>query len=169
MAALWEPEYKFNIWLQIEILACEAMAQKKEIPQSAIRQIKKKARFDVDRIDEIEKVVKHDVIAFLTCVSEHVGEAGRYLHLGLTSSDVLDTALAVQLRDAASLILKELIKFQAAVKKQARRQFDSWAHTYDRSIVQHLLFLPSYRLFMEALYKWRRDIADPFRNFPYKR
>ncbi len=121
MAALWEPEYKFNIWLQIEILACEAMAQKKEIPQSAIRQIKKKARFDVDRIDEIEKVVKHDVIAFLTCVSEHVGEAGRYLHLGLTSSDVLDTALAVQLRDAASLILKELIKFQAAVKKQARR------------------------------------------------
>lgn len=119
MAALWEPEYRFNIWLQIEILACEALAQRNEIPQSAVQQIKKKAKFDVARIDEIEREVKHDVIAFLTCVSENVGEAGRYLHLGLTSSDVLDTALAVQLRDAATLILKELADFRGALKKQA--------------------------------------------------
>ena len=72
MAAIWEPENKFDIWLQIEILACEALALRKEIPQSAVDEIKKKARFDVDRIDEIESEVKHDVIAFLTCVSENV-------------------------------------------------------------------------------------------------
>ena len=121
MAAIWEPENKFCIWLKIETLACEALAQRNEIPKTAVREIKKKARFTVKRIDEIEKVVKHDVIAFLTCVAEHVGESSRYMHLGLTSSDVLDTTLAIQLRDAASLILKELKQFRQAVKKQALR------------------------------------------------
>lgn len=121
MAALWEPEYRFRIWLDIEIYACEALAKRKEIPADAVAQIKKKAKFNVARIDEIEKQVKHDVIAFLTCVGEYVGEASRYIHLGLTSSDVVDTAFAVQMRDAASMILKELKAFRAAIKKQALR------------------------------------------------
>ena len=88
MAAIWEPENKFNLWLKIEILACEALANRREIPRSAVEEIKEKARFDISRIDEIEREVKHDVIAFLTCVAENVGESARYMHLGLTSSDV---------------------------------------------------------------------------------
>ena len=124
MGALWEPEYKFNTWLKIEILVCEALAHRREIPASAVTEIKKKAKFDIARIDEIEKEVKHDVIAFLTCVSENVGEANRYMHLGLTSSDILDTTLAVQLKDAAKLILKELESFRDAVREQAFRTKD---------------------------------------------
>ena len=119
LANIWESENKFNIWLKIEILVCEALAKRREIPLSAVTEIKKKAKFDIKRIDEIEKEVKHDVIAFLTCVSENVGEANRYMHLGLTSSDILDTTLAVQLKDSAKLILKELEFFRDAVKEQA--------------------------------------------------
>ena len=119
LAKIWEPENKFNVWLKIEILVCEALAKRREIPSSAVAEIKKKAKFDIKRIDEIEKEVKHDVIAFLTCVSENVGEANRYMHLGLTSSDILDTTLAVQLKDSAKLILKELRSFRDAVKEQA--------------------------------------------------
>ena len=119
MAAVWEPENKFNIWLKIEILACEALANRRQIPRSAVEEIKEKARFDISRIDEIEREVKHDVIAFLTCVAENVGDSARYMHLGLTSSDVLDTALAVQLKDAVSLILKGANGLREAVKKQA--------------------------------------------------
>ena len=119
LAKIWEPENKFNVWLKIEILVCEALAKRREIPASAVVEIKKKAKFDIKRIDEIEKEVKHDVIAFLTCVSENVGEANRYMHLGLTSSDILDTTLAVQLKDSAKLILKELRSFRDAVKEQA--------------------------------------------------
>ncbi len=119
MAAIWEPTHKFNVWLKIEILACEALAERKEIPAAAVEDIKKHARFDIERIEAIEKEVKHDVIAFLTCVGENVGESARFLHLGLTSSDVLDTAFAVQLKDAANLILKELAHFAAAIKKRA--------------------------------------------------
>ena len=100
------------------------MAKRREIPASAVAEIKKKAKFDIARIDEIEKEVKHDVIAFLTCVAENVGEANRYMHLGLTSSDVLDTTLAVQLKESARLILKELTAFRDAVKEQAIRHKD---------------------------------------------
>jgi adenylosuccinate lyase len=119
LAKIWEPENKFNIWLKIEILVCEALAKRREIPSSAVSEIKKKAKFNIKRIDEIEKEVKHDVIAFLTCVSENVGEANRYMHLGLTSSDILDTTLAVQLKDSANLILKELESFRDALREQA--------------------------------------------------
>ena len=121
MAAIWSPENKFRIWLDIEVAACEALAKRKEIPQSAVNTIKKKAGFNIKRIDAIEKEVKHDVIAFLTSVAEHVGDAARYMHLGMTSSDVLDTALAVQLQEAADLILDQLKKFRAVLKKQAKR------------------------------------------------
>jgi len=121
MAAIWEPENKFKIWLKIEVLACEALAKKGEIPKGALKDIQTKSRFKVDRIDEIEREVKHDVIAFLTCVAEYVGDSARYMHMGMTSSDVLDTALAVQLKQAATLILKELSAFKNALEKQARK------------------------------------------------
>ena len=121
MEAIWSPQNKFRIWLDIEVFACEALAKRKEIPQSAVNTIKKKAGFNIERIDAIEKEVKHDVIAFLTSVAEHVGDAARYMHLGMTSSDVLDTALAVQLQEAADLILGQLKKFRAVLKKQAKR------------------------------------------------
>ena len=119
MASIWEPKNKFKIWLKIEVLACEALAKRGEIPKSALKDIQKKSDFKVERIDEIEREVKHDVIAFLTCVAEYVGDSARYMHLGMTSSDVLDTALAVQLKQASNLILKELKAFQAVLKNQA--------------------------------------------------
>ena len=121
MAAIWEPDNKFKIWLKIEVLACEALAKKREIPKSALKDIQTKSRFDVERIDEIEREVKHDVIAFLTCVAEHVGESARYMHMGMTSSDVLDTALAVQLKQSANLILKELSVFKDVLERQAKK------------------------------------------------
>ena len=121
MAAIWEPDNKFKIWLKIEVLVCEALAKKREIPKSALKDIQTKSRFDVERIDEIEREVKHDVIAFLTCVAEHVGESARYMHMGMTSSDVLDTALAVQLKQSANLILKELSVFKDVLERQAKK------------------------------------------------
>ena len=119
MASIWEPKNKFKIWLKIEVLACEALEKRGEIPKTALKNIQEKSNFKVERIDEIEREVKHDVIAFLTCVAEYVGDSARYMHLGMTSSDVLDTALAVQLKQASSLILKELKAFQAVLRKQA--------------------------------------------------
>ncbi len=121
MASIWEPEHKFKIWLKVEILVCEALAKRGEIPKTALKDIQEKSDFRVERIDEIEREVKHDVIAFLTCVAEYVGNSARYMHLGMTSSDVLDTALAVQLKQASTLILKELKAFQGALKTQALR------------------------------------------------
>ena len=121
MSSIWEPENKFKIWLKVEILACEALAKKGEIPKSALKDIQTKSQFNVERIDEIEREVKHDVIAFLTCVAEHVGESARYMHMGMPSSDVLDTALAVQMKQSATLILKELSAFKVILEKQAKK------------------------------------------------
>jgi adenylosuccinate lyase len=121
MATIWEPENKFKIWLEVEVLACEAMAKRGEIPKSALKDIQTKSQFNVERIDEIEREVKHDVIAFLTCVAEHVGESARYMHMGMTSSDVLDTALAVQMKQSATLILKELTAFKKVLERQAKK------------------------------------------------
>ncbi len=108
MAAVWEPENRFAIWLKIEILACEAWAELGKVPREAVEEIQAKAGFDIARIDAIEREVKHDVIAFLTAVGERVGPASRYIHLGLTSSDILDTALACQMREAADLLLEDV-------------------------------------------------------------
>ncbi len=108
MARIWEPENRFAIWLKIEILACEAWAELGKVPREAVEEIRAKAGFDVARIDAIEREVKHDVIAFLTAVAERVGPASRHIHLGLTSSDVLDTALACQMREAADLLLADV-------------------------------------------------------------
>jgi adenylosuccinate lyase len=108
MAAIWEPANRFALWLRIEILACEAWAELGEVPRDALAEIQAKAGFDLARIDAIEREVKHDMVAFLTAVAERVGPAARYLHLGLTSSDILDTALACQMREAADLLLEDV-------------------------------------------------------------
>ena len=94
MVSIWSPENRYQKWLDVEIFACEAMVTLGNVPASAIKTIKEKAVINVARIDEIEKITKHDVIAFLTSITEKVGEDGRFLHMGMTSSDVLDTAFA---------------------------------------------------------------------------
>jgi adenylosuccinate lyase len=119
MASLWTDEAKFQKWLEIEVAACEAWAKLGEIPSAAVQKIKKKASFSVDKILELEKVVKHDVIAFVTCVAESIGEEGRYLHIGLTSSDVVDTAFAAQLKQASDLLIKDLEELLKVIKKKA--------------------------------------------------
>jgi len=116
---IWEDENKFRIWLDIEIYACEAQAQLGRIPQSAVAEIREKANFDIERILEIESEVHHDVIAFLTNVAEYVGPAARYIHYGMTSSDVLDTALSVQMKQAGELILEQLDKLITVIRQQA--------------------------------------------------
>jgi len=108
MGAIWELKNKYETWLKVEIAACEAWAERGLIPPEALAQIKEKAAFDVARVLEIEKETRHDVIAFLTNVGEYVGEASKYIHYGMTSSDMLDTGLALQLRDAADILLLDL-------------------------------------------------------------
>ena len=122
MAAIWEPENKLKKWLEIEVLACEAYASLGMIPAEAARAIRERASFSVARTEEIEQTTRHDVIAFLTNVAENVGPEGRYLHLGLTSSDVLDTGFALQLREAADLILADLEELLAVLAERA------WEH-----------------------------------------
>jgi adenylosuccinate lyase len=119
MEAIWSPRNRFQKWLDIEILACEAMAERGEIPQTALQNIRERAGFDIDRIEEIEKTTKHDVIAFLTSVSEKVGEDSRFIHRGMTSSDVLDTSLALLLREAAGLLIDDVDLLLDALKKKA--------------------------------------------------
>ncbi len=125
MKQVWEPENKFKKWLAIEVLACEALAEHGEIPANAVRVIKEKAQINTERINEIELDVKHDVIAFLTAVSECIGDEAKYLHLGLTSSDVLDTGLALQLIDAADIILEDLYRLKEVLKEKAQRYKDT--------------------------------------------
>src|SRR4030066_251524 len=119
MTAIWSPENRYRKWLDIEILACEALALRGEIPEASLKNIQEKAGFDLKRIDEIEETTKHDVIAFLTSVTEKVGEDGRFIHMGLTSSDVLDTALAVLLCEAADILIEDIDALLAAIKKKA--------------------------------------------------
>ena len=119
MVAIWSPETRYSIWLEIETLAAEAMADLGMIPANVPKAVRERGAFNVDRIDEIEREVKHDVIAFLTSVAEHVGEEARFLHLGMTSSDVLDTCLAVQLQRASDILLKGVDRVLAALEKRA--------------------------------------------------
>lgn len=121
MASLWEDKSKWEGWLKIELLACEAWAQEGKIPSEALEQIKKKAKIHPKRIEAIERKVKHDVIAFVSAVSETIGQEGRYLHLGLTSSDILDTALACQLKQAAFLLEGGLQKLLDVLKRLSRK------------------------------------------------
>jgi len=119
MSRIWEPENRFQTWLDIEVTACEAMAELGQIPQESLKNIKETAGFDVKRIDEIEKTTKHDVIAFLTSVTEKVGEDGRFIHMGMTSSDVLDTSLAILLKQSADILLEDIDALIAAIRKKA--------------------------------------------------
>jgi adenylosuccinate lyase len=121
MKFLWSDQNRFRIWLEIEILACEAMSRLGIIPKSALGKIKKKAKFDVKRISKIEEKTKHDVVAFLTNVAENVGPDSKYIHFGLTSSDILDTSLSIQAREAGQVILKHLEGLSRSVKKKAFR------------------------------------------------
>ncbi|MEO1190638.1 MAG: adenylosuccinate lyase [Pseudomonadota bacterium] len=119
MVAIWEPENRFRIWFEIEAHACDALAELGEIPKEAAKAIWDRGAFEVARIDEIERETKHDVIAFLTNLAEHIGPEARFLHKGMTSSDVLDTCLAVQLSQAADLLLVGLDRLLAALKARA--------------------------------------------------
>lgn len=118
---IWSDKNRFSVWLKIEIFACEANNKLGIVPASALKKIKSKANFNIKRINEIEEVVKHDVIAFLTSVSEYIGPESRYVHYGMTSSDVLDTALSVQMKEAGILILKKLIELQKTLAKLAKK------------------------------------------------
>jgi adenylosuccinate lyase len=120
MGKIWTDENKFKTWLDIELLACEAQAELGVIPKDAIKVIREKAKFDVKRIDEIESEVKHDVIAFLTNVGENVGEESRYIHIGMTSSDILDTGLSLQMKQSADLLLNDLLNLKDILARRAK-------------------------------------------------
>src|SRR6187431_3288650 len=119
MGRIWSEERRFETWLQVEVAAAQVMAGAGIIPQEAARDIRERARFDVARIAAIEETTQHDVIAFTTAVAEHVGPSARWLHFGLTSSDVIDTAQAIQMRDACDLVLKKLDDLMQAVRRRA--------------------------------------------------
>ena len=125
MAAIWEPEDKFRIWLESGVTAAEAMAELGLIPKEAAEAARTRGGFDIERIDAIEAEVKHDVIAFLTSVAEHVGPEARFLHAGLTSSDVLDTCFNVQLTEAADILIADLDNLLAALKTRAYEHKDT--------------------------------------------
>jgi adenylosuccinate lyase len=119
MGRIWSDQRKYETWLQVESAAADAMARAGIIPAEAARDIRERGRFDIERIEEIEQVTQHDVIAFTTAVAEHVGPSARWLHFGLTSSDVIDTAQALQMRDACDLLLAGLDRLMQAVRQRA--------------------------------------------------
>jgi adenylosuccinate lyase len=125
MARLWSDENRFATWLAVEIAATEVLAERGVVPRAALAAIRGKARFDLARIEEIEKEVQHDVIAFVSCVAESVGPEGRWLHYGLTSSDVVDTALAILMRDACALVRADVVGLMEAVRERAFRHKDA--------------------------------------------
>jgi len=119
MTDIWEAENRFRIWFEIEAHACDANAKLGRIPEAAAKAVWERGKWEIDRIDEIEREVKHDVIAFLTNLSEHVGDEARFVHQGMTSSDVLDTCLSVQLMQAADIIIEDLEKLLVVLKRRA--------------------------------------------------
>lgn len=121
MGAIWSEENKLRNWLNIEVAACEGWARAGRIPEAAVAVIRDRADFDLKRVHEIEEVVRHDVIAFLTDLGEHIGEESKYIHLGMTSSDILDTGLALQMRDAADLIRTKLETLKNIIGGLAQR------------------------------------------------
>ncbi|MDM7988005.1 MAG: adenylosuccinate lyase [Smithella sp.] len=125
MTHIWSQENKYQKWLDVEMLACEAMHKLGKIPKKALKNIKDKVSINVNRIEEIEKTTKHDVIAFLTSLTEKVGDDGRFIHMGMTSSDVLDTAFAAQLKEAAEILLEDIDKLLAVLKRRALENKDT--------------------------------------------
>ena len=122
MKEIWSEQNKFQKWLLIEVYACEAWAELGKIPQDALKEIQSKAGFDIERIEEIENVTRHDVLAFTTAVAEKVGDASKYIHMGMTSSDVLDTALAVMMKEAAEKILEKLGLLRQVLVRRAKEE-----------------------------------------------
>jgi adenylosuccinate lyase len=125
MSAIWSDENKFKKMLDIEILVCEALANLGKIPQKELKKIKSKAKFDVKRIEEIEKTTRHDVIAFLHNIAEYIGDSSRFVHQGLTSSDVLDTGLSIMMKESADIILEDL----SELKEELRKKADKYKYT----------------------------------------
>ena len=119
MKNVWSEETKFSKMLEIELLICEAWNKLGKIPDNSLLNIKNKAKFNIERIKEIEKITNHDVIAFVTNVSENIGDDGRFIHMGATSSDILDTALALQMRDAVDILIDDLLKLKDALREKA--------------------------------------------------
>lgn len=124
MSAVWQDESKFRKMLDIEILAVEAFAKSKKVPASAAERIRKKANFNIEKIKKIEEKTQHDVVAFVTNVAQYIVQDARYLHMGLTSSDVLDTTLALQMREAADIILEDIAEAMRVVKEKAKKYKD---------------------------------------------
>jgi len=119
MGRIWSAESKFDAWREVELVACEVMGEEGIVPKEAAREIRAKASYSIERIDEIEREVKHDVLAFTQALAESVGEAGRWIHFGLTSYDIVDTALGMRMRDAMDLILKDVAALSAVLKSRA--------------------------------------------------
>ena len=119
MARIWSDQYRFQKWLEVEILATEALARLGRVPRKAVGRIRKRARFNMARIRKIEKEVRHEMIAFLSCLAESLGEDARFIHVGLTSSDVMDTALALQLKEASSLLSEDVRELMKVLRRQA--------------------------------------------------
>ena len=116
---IWEDYNKYSLWLDIELASAEAMEKLKIIPRGVVKKVKSKAKIDVKRILKIEDKVKHDIIAFLTSITERVGKEARYLHKGMTSSDVLDTCFNLQLKESGKILLKDIDELLRVIKKQA--------------------------------------------------
>jgi adenylosuccinate lyase len=125
MGKIWTERRKFETWLEIELLVSEALSQLGWIPEEAVKEMRQRASFNIDRINEIEQVTKHDVIAFLTNVGESIGDLSKYLHYGLTSSDILDTSFALLLKEASEIILQDILRLLDVLKKQAFRYKDT--------------------------------------------
>ncbi|KGM33454.1 adenylosuccinate lyase [Inquilinus limosus] len=125
MTRIWEPENKYRIWLDIEVAALEAMAQLGIVPETAVKAVRERGNFNVERIDEIERETRHDVIAFLTNLAEYVGPEARFVHQGMTSSDVLDTTLSIQLSQAIDLLIADVDGLLAALKRRAEEHRDT--------------------------------------------
>ena len=119
MVKIWSQEEKFNIWFQLEAHACDAQAKLGVIPKKSAEIIWEKGKFDINKIDEIEKKTKHDVIAFLTNLAEYIGEDARFIHQGMTSSDILDTTLSIQLRNASDILLNDINQLLETLKKRS--------------------------------------------------
>lgn len=125
MGQIWSDEHKFEIMLKIEVLACEALCKLGLIPKPALEKIKKNAKFDIEEVKRLEEKTKHDVVAFINNVGQYIGPEARYLHMGLTSSDLLDTSLSVQCVEASDIILADLKKFQIVLKAKAKKYKDT--------------------------------------------
>ena len=121
MVQIWEPMNKFKIWLDIEIYAAQAMEKYKIIPKGIAAKVRKKSKINIKRIDDIEKKTKHDVIAFLTSIAEKVGPEAKYLHQGMTSSDVLDTCFNLQLKQAGKILIQDIDKLLKTLKNKSKK------------------------------------------------